>query len=141
MSDWKLHPRLANDSTFVASLPLSDLLLINDARWPWLILVPRVPDAAEWLDLYGEQRQLLDAEMHATGTLLRTHFHTDRINVAALGNVVPQLHIHIVSRRADDPAWPGPVWGFGQPVPYSGEELQRRVEHLQPHVTGMDSDK
>ena len=141
MSDWTLHPRLENDSVFVASLPLSDLRLINDSRWPWLILVPRVPKASEWLDLDGEQRQLLDAEMHAAGTLLRTHFPTDRINVAALGNVVPQLHIHIVSRRTDDPAWPGPVWGFGQPVPYSSDEMQRRIEHLQPQVTARDSDK
>ncbi|MCB1560256.1 MAG: HIT family protein [Xanthomonadales bacterium] len=134
MSDWSLHPRLASDSVFVASLPLSDLRLVNDARWPWLILVPRVPNAAEWLDLDGEQRQLLDAEMHAAGTMLRAHFATDRINVAALGNVVPQLHMHVVSRRVEDPAWPGPVWGFGQPKPYDDSELQRRIDLLRSHA-------
>jgi len=135
MSDWVLHPRLAADSAFIASLPLSDLRLINDARWPWLILVPRVADAGEWLDLDHSQRQLLDAEVHAAGTLLRAHFDTDRINVAALGNVVPQLHIHVVSRQQNDPAWPGPVWGFGQPQRYDDSELQRRISLLQPQAS------
>ncbi|MEZ5464426.1 MAG: HIT family protein [Lysobacteraceae bacterium] len=127
MIDWTLHPRLANDSVLVGALPLSDLRLVNDSRWPWLILVPRVPGVSEWLNLDRDQRHLLDAEIHAAGTLLRTHFPTDRINVAALGNVVPQLHIHVVSRRADDPAWPGPIWGFGQPVPYDDESLEERL--------------
>lgn len=134
MSDWTLHQRLANDSIFIASLPLSDLRLIDDQRWPWLILVPRVPDAAEWLDLDAEQRQLLDAEIHAASALLRAHFDTDRINIAALGNVVPQLHIHVVSRQQSDAAWPGPVWGFGQPQPYAEGERDRLIRQLQPQA-------
>jgi len=134
-----LHPRLTADSYLIRSLPLSELRLINDARWPWLILVPRVVHAAEWLDLDVTQRHQLDTEIEIAGRCLRATFPCDRLNVAALGNVVPQLHIHVIARHDGDPNWPGPVWGFGQAQPYSEagrpEIIHRLEDALSTHAT------
>ncbi len=118
MSGFQLDPRLAADSLFVADGPLSQVRLMNDRRYPWLVLVPRVPDVSEWLELDGGQQRLLLAEINQAGALIRTLPTVEKLNIGALGNIVRQLHIHLVGRREGDAAWPGPVWGHGQPERY-----------------------
>lgn len=119
---FRLDPRLEADSVFVADGPLSQLRLVDDARFPWLVLVPRVAGAVEWIDLDGASQRLLLAEINQAGNLLRQHFAPiDKLNIGALGNVVRPLHVHVIGRREGDAAWPGPVWGAGQRRPYGGE--------------------
>jgi diadenosine tetraphosphate (Ap4A) HIT family hydrolase len=113
-----LDERLAKDSFVVGDLPLCRALLMNDSRWPWLILVPRQNGLAELTDLDPADRGRLIEETARAADWLKAHAKADKINVGALGNVVRQLHVHIVARSAGDPAWPGPVWGFGAAVPY-----------------------
>lgn len=108
-----LDPRLAADSVMIADGPLSQLRLVDDARFRWLVLVPRVPGAVEWLDLDGDRQRLLLAELNLAGRLLRAWAPAHKLNIGALGNVVRQLHVHIVARDEGDAAWPGPVWGAG----------------------------
>src|SRR5262245_34405502 len=108
---WSLHPLLAQDTEAIGDLALSRLLVSNDANYPWLLLVPRRPGASEIIDLdVSDQRQLM-TEIAAVSGALKAITPCDKLNVAAIGNMVPQLHIHIVARRRDDPAWPRPVWG------------------------------
>ena len=102
-------PRLAADSAFIADGPLSQVRLMDDARFPWLLLVPRVAGASEWIDLDGGQQRLLLAEINQLSQLLRTEAGVEKINIGALGNIVRQLHVHVVGRHAGDPAWPGAV--------------------------------
>ena len=118
-----LDPRLAADSAFIADGPLSQVRLMDDTRFPWLLLVPRVDGAAEWIDLDGGQQRLLLAEINQLSQLLRTEAGVEKINIGALGNVVRQLHVHVVGRHAGDPAWPGPVWGSGAALRHDPEEL------------------
>jgi diadenosine tetraphosphate (Ap4A) HIT family hydrolase len=106
-------PRLAQDSQLLAQGPLSQLRLMDDLRFPWLVLVPRLEGASEWLDLEAAQQQQLLAELNAAATLLRAWQPCDKLNIGALGNIVRQLHVHLVARREGDAAWPGPVWGAG----------------------------
>lgn len=113
MTDFILDPRLEADSVFLADGPLSQVRLIDDTRFPWLLLVPRVANAVEWIDLDGAQQRLLLAEIHQVGSLLRGEPSVEKLNIGALGNVVRQLHVHLVGRREGDAAWPAPVWGFG----------------------------
>ncbi len=125
-----LDPRLEADSVFIADGPLSQLRLMDDARFPWLVLVPRVPGAMEWIDLDGASQRLLLAEINQAGALLRQHFAPiDKLNIGALGNIVRQLHVHVVGRREGDAAWPGPVWGAGTRRAYGGDvaELASRI--------------
>lgn len=109
-TDWSLDPRLASDTVTVCDLALSRLLTMNDADFPWLILVPRRAGARDMIDLGAEQPLLMD-EIAVVSRALRDETHCDKLNVAAIGNVVPQLHIHIVARRIGDPLWPKPIWG------------------------------
>ena len=118
MNGFVLDPRLAADSVPVATLALCDLRLMDDARWPWLLLVPRVPGASELLDLVPAQRAQLSDELDRAAHALRACVRCDKLNVAALGNVVPQLHVHLIARRRDDAAWPRPVWGIGAAQPW-----------------------
>lgn len=134
-----LDPRLAADTVFIADGPLSQLRLMDDARFPWLVLVPRVPGATEWIDLDGASQRLLLAEINQSGALLRLHFTPiDKLNIAALGNIVRQLHVHVVGRREGDAAWPGPVWGAGVRRSYAGDapdiaaRLARGLDALPP---------
>jgi diadenosine tetraphosphate (Ap4A) HIT family hydrolase len=129
-----LHPRLAADTTFIADWSLSRVLLMNDRRFPWIVLVPRRAGASEIFDLDESARTMLIGETARTGERLKTwaqaHGGCDKINIGSLGNLVPQLHIHVVARSKTDPAWPGPVWGAGQPSPYDAKELSRFVTEL-----------
>lgn len=128
---WQLHPQLADDTHPVAHLALSELRLMDDANHPWLILVPRVAEATELIDLDQPQQAALCAEISLASRVLQAQFRPDKLNVAALGNMVPQLHIHVIARFTGDIAWPRPVWGTATAQPYSPEALVRRVAALQ----------
>ena len=114
-----LHPRLVADTSPVCNLMLSSVLLMNDSRFPWLILVPRRADVTDIHELRECDRAALIEEVAETSRALSAVTQPDKINVAALGNLVPQLHVHVVARRRTDPAWPGPVWGAGAALPYA----------------------
>lgn len=128
MSGFELDARLAADSVFVADGPLSQVRLMDDARFPWLVLVPRVPGASEWIDLDGGQQRLLLAEINQLSRLLQAEPGVRKLNIGALGNIVRQLHVHLVGRHEGDAAWPGPVWGSGPAQRLEAGELRRRVE-------------
>lgn len=130
-------PRLAADSLWVADGPLSQLRLMDDARFPWLVLVPRIAGAEEWLDLDGAaQRQLL-AEVNLAGRLLRALGPVQKLNIGALGNIVRQLHVHVVARSEADAAWPGPVWGSGPRVPYPTREREALIAALRQNLESV----
>jgi diadenosine tetraphosphate (Ap4A) HIT family hydrolase len=130
MSEFRLHPQLEADTLPVASLPLCDVLLMNDANYPWLILVPRVAGASELLDLAESDRTQLWREIDIASQALREHFVPDKLNIAALGNMVSQLHIHVIARFKNDATWPKPVWGMQPARPYSPEETAGRLPRL-----------
>ena len=129
MTGFLLDPRLATDSVFIADGPLSQVRLMDDTRFPWLLLVPRVADASEWLELDGAQQRLLLAEINRAGNLIRALPAVEKLNIGALGNIVRQLHVHLVGRHAGDAAWPGPVWGSGSALRHTPETLEMRVEY------------
>lgn len=125
-----LHPRLAADSLAIASLPLCQLRLINDCRFTWLILVPQRQEITELHQLTViDQTQLL-RESGEAARLLEAVTAPDKLNVGALGNLVPQFHWHLVARHRQDPCWPGPVWGCGKPEPYDEEQAEALVARL-----------
>jgi len=111
---WSLHPQLANDTVPVGDLPLCRVLAINAADYPWLILVPRHAGVTEIIDL-GDDATKLMSEIAQASRVLKATTKCDKLNVAAIGNVVPQLHVHIVARWKTDPLWPKPVWGADPP--------------------------
>ena len=127
---YELHPQLAADTHPLASLPLCELCLMDDANYPWLVLVPRVAGARELIDLEAAQRRQLMDETDLAARLLRDVFRPFKLNVAALGNLVPQLHVHVIARYEGDPAWPAPVWGRVAARPYEPEELVERISTL-----------
>jgi len=127
-------PRLAQDSHLLAQGPLSQLRLMDDLRFPWLVLVPRLDGASEWLDLELAQQQLLLAELNAAAALLRRWTPCDKLNIGALGNIVRQLHVHLVARREGDAAWPGPVWGAGSMQRAAAQERDGRLAQLRTHL-------
>lgn len=113
-----LDPRLEEVGHPLGEFPLSRVFLFDDARFPWLMLVPRRKDIAEILDLSeADRRQLFDETLRAAEAL-RAVARPDKLNIGALGNIVRQLHVHVIGRFASDPAWPGPVWGHGERMPY-----------------------
>ncbi len=116
-----LDPRLAADALPIGDLALSRALLMNDARYPWLILVPRRVGLSEIVDLAEQDRAVLIEEIAAASVFLRALPHVDKLNVGALGNVVKQLHVHVLGRAVGDPAWPGPAWGVGKAERYAPE--------------------
>lgn len=130
MSEWVLDEKLAADSVFVVDWPLSQLRLINDSRFPWLVLVPRVSNIEEIFQLSDEDQQQLLQESSQLATVLSASFRADKLNVAALGNVVRQLHVHHIVRYVDDCCYPSPVWGIGEALPYQEIELRQRVDEL-----------
>jgi diadenosine tetraphosphate (Ap4A) HIT family hydrolase len=124
-----LDPRLETSSIFVADLAVCQARLQADVRWPWIVLVPRREGLRELEDLDPQELEAATREILAAGRAVRaigeaTGRPVEKLNVGALGNVVAQLHIHVVGRRSDDPAWPGPVWGFGAPVDYAAERMK-----------------
>ncbi len=125
--DWSLHPQLAVDTAAVGDLPLCRLLAVNDADYPWLILVPRRPGAVELVDLGAETAGLMD-EIAAVSRALKALTNCDKLNVAAIGNVVEQLHVHVVARRRLDPLWPKPIWGAGPSRPAADADFGRFID-------------
>ncbi len=123
-----LDDRLARDTFLVGDLPLSRLLLMNDARWPWLILVPRQEGLVELTDLAASDRVLLIEEAASAANFLEREANPDKVNIGALGNIVRQFHLHVVARFASDPAWPGPVWGQGIAQPYDPAAAHARIK-------------
>ncbi|MEH3116605.1 MAG: HIT domain-containing protein [Methylorubrum populi] len=113
-----LDPRLAAETHPVGDLALCSVLLMDDARFPWLILVPRREGLSELTDLTPEDAPAIFEEIRIAVRVIQALARPDKVNVAALGNVVPQLHVHVVARFRSDPAWPGPVWGVGARRPY-----------------------
>lgn len=133
---YALDERLAADSHPVHTLPLCELRLMDDANYPWLVLVPRVAGARELIDLDPAQRLELSDEIDLAQHLLKEGFRPHKLNVAALGNLVPQLHVHVIARFEHDPAWPAPVWGRVTARPYSPEALVERIRWLQAALLG-----
>jgi diadenosine tetraphosphate (Ap4A) HIT family hydrolase len=129
-----LHPRLAADTIALAEWSLSRVRLMNDQRYGWIVLVPRAPGAREIHDLSPTQRGQLIEEIARASEALNKALHPNKINVGMLGNIVSQLHIHIIARREGDPAWPGPVWGHSDPVPYDWSTLSALTKSLQNHM-------
>ncbi|MDX1444060.1 MAG: HIT family protein [Gammaproteobacteria bacterium] len=125
-----MHPQLEADTATVCRLQLCELLRMNDRQYPWVILVPRRAGVREIHRLEPEYQQLLWQEISAVSAALETRTRADKMNVAALGNMVPQLHVHIIARFTGDPAWPGPVWGKHPPRPFSDEDLVSECSQL-----------
>ncbi len=121
--DFVVDARLRADTRHVASLELCDVLLMNDARFPWLVLVPRRPGMVEICDLAATEQATLWQEANHAAQALRAVAPFDKLNLGALGNIVRQLHVHVVGRREGDAAWPGPVWGSGPALPYDEDSL------------------
>ncbi len=130
MQRFSLHPRLAADCHLLGDLGLSRVLLLDDSRYPWLILVPRRMGLREIYQLDVADRAALLQESCRVGEFMMRTFAGDKLNVAALGNLVPQLHLHHVVRFGTDPAWPGPVWGHSAAVPYAPGPLAERTRLL-----------
>jgi diadenosine tetraphosphate (Ap4A) HIT family hydrolase len=117
-TQWSLHPQLAQDTVPVGDLALSRVLLANDANFPWAMLVPRRPGLVELIDLEENAQIQLLGEIAATARALKSITECEKLNIAALGNQVPQLHVHVIARRHSDAAWPKPVWGAAAPAAY-----------------------
>jgi diadenosine tetraphosphate (Ap4A) HIT family hydrolase len=131
---FELHPRLAADTFVLGDFPLCRLLLMNDAQYPWCILVPRRENAREIYLLDERDQQSLLRESAALSRAMMDAFAGHKLNVAALGNVVPQLHVHHIVRYPADAAWPGPVWGRHAPKPYGADERAACLAVLRPHL-------
>lgn len=122
MSAFQLDERLGRDSALLVRLGLCQLRLMNDRRWPWLILVPERADISELYELPMLDQQALTIEVNMVAAALKKATGAEKINVGALGNIVRQLHIHVVARRSGDANWPGPIWGFGMAEPYNDHD-------------------
>ena len=125
-----LHPQLEADTTLIGDLPLSRVLLSNDANYAWLILVPRLPGIVEIIDLEANAQNQLTTEIARVSEALKAVTGCDKLNVAAIGNVVPQLHVHVVARFRTDIAWPKPVWGAAPARPYDAAMRARLTADL-----------
>lgn len=138
--EFQLHPKLAADTSVVGDWPLCRVLLMNDAQYPWAILVPRRAGLREAYQLDpADQRQLL-AETNHLGREMMRAFSGEKLNVAALGNLVPQLHIHHVVRYAGDPAWPAPVWGKLPALAYTPADRDRRLIEMRAILDRLPSE-
>lgn len=134
MTVFQLDPRLDADTLPVMELALCSVRLMNDRRWPWLILVPRIPGASELHDLADTNLQSLSAEVAIAGRALKRLTDCEKINTAAIGNIVRQLHVHVIARSQGDANWPGPVWGFGARVPYDAELAAAVIDRIQSEL-------
>lgn len=130
MTGFSLSPRLAADSVFVTDWPLCQVRLMDDQRFPWLILVPRRAGLEEWSELTRADAHQLSEEIARAGEGLVQHFKPTKINVGALGNIVRQMHVHVIARFEADAAWPGPVWGQGTRLSYETEARERLCGEL-----------
>lgn len=127
---FSLHPTLKADTFFIGRCGISNLHLMNDSRYPWLILVPALDGLSELHDLSARDYADVTGQIQRLSDQLKSHFKADKINVGALGNMVPQLHIHIIARFKNDPAWPGPVWGHSAAAPYTDAAVALQLDQL-----------
>ena len=132
MTGFALDPRLAADTLPVGDLAVCRLLVMNDARWPWAILVPRIAGATELFALPADVRRAVEDEVAGVAGRLAAWPGVEKVNPGALGNIVRQLHVHVIGRRAGDPNWPGPVWGFGAREPYGPGAAEALTAQLRP---------
>ncbi|WP_174061761.1 HIT domain-containing protein [Agrobacterium larrymoorei] len=130
MDTFRLDDRLARDSALITTLGLCQLRIQNDSRWPWLVLVPQRNDVSELFDLTPLDQAVLTFETNLVAAALKDITGATKINVGALGNIVPQLHVHIIARSEGDPFWPGPIWGQGTAIPYAEDEKQTFMKKL-----------
>ena len=128
--EFVLDQTLINDTYFVTNLSLCSVLLMNDSRYPWIIAVPRKNKIREIYELKSNEQLLLLREINLLAEIINSKFNADKINIGAIGNIVPQLHIHIVGRKENDPAWPAPVWGFSPALPYEKKNADRIIRNL-----------
>ena len=133
---WSLDPQLARDSATVGDLPLCQVRLMHDANYPWLLLVPRRRAVTEIIDLAEADRAQLMREVAYSADALKNHTGCDKINVAAIGNVVAQLHVHVIARFRSDAAWPKPVWGFAPARAYDESDRQKFVAVMRERLIG-----
>lgn len=136
MMDFELHPRLRQDCLDVGCFALSTLLLMNDRQYPWFILVPRWAGISEIYQLPEDDRLQLMRESCALSDALAAVYRPDKLNVAAIGNLVPQLHVHHVARYKTDIAWPAPIWGKFDPLPYDETDARAHIERLRHRLEG-----
>jgi diadenosine tetraphosphate (Ap4A) HIT family hydrolase len=137
MPEFELHPRLRADCSIVGQWPLCKLLLMNDARYPWFILVPSRSGLRELCELSAEDTVRYMQESRQISEYLLGAYRAEKLNVAALGNVVPQLHIHHIARYAHDAAWPAPVWGAHPPLAYTPDQLSERLAKARQDLAGL----
>ena len=138
---FKLHAQLEKDCIELGQFELCTLLLMNDSSYPWFILVPERNDITEIYELSDEDQLLLMKESNFLSLILKNYFYADKINIAALGNVVPQLHIHHIARYHEDRTWPAPVWGQHEAVKYKEEELNKILDVINKAMADSDSVK
>ena len=136
---FRLHERLEADTIGLGSTSLCEIRLMNDSAWPWVLLVPAVAGIREIYQLSADQQHQLVRESSALSEAMMDVFGGDKMNVAALGNMVPQLHLHYIVRFEGDPAWPGPVWGKQAPVAYFDEELAQVRSRLAPVLAELEA--
>jgi diadenosine tetraphosphate (Ap4A) HIT family hydrolase len=136
-AEFQLHPQLTTDCFVMADFPLSQLLLCNDSAYPWFILVPKVDGVQDIYQLDWQQQQQLLNESSLLSEVLMQEFKGDKMNVAALGNVVPQLHLHHVVRYKNDPCWPKPIWGQQALTPYTDEALAEIKSRILPKLSAI----
>ena len=134
MDNFELHPRLAKDTAFITDWTLCRLLLMNESDFPWLVLVPRRDALSDYHDLSQPDLALASNEIVRASRLLQNLFCPDKINVASLGNQVPQLHIHVIARFTTDAAWPKPVWGVTPHRPYAPPALEKRLQTIRDQL-------
>lgn len=137
MEQFQLNELLVRDCIELIDLPLSKLLLMNDAQYPWFVLVPRVNDIQDIYQMDWEQQQQFLNESSMLSEVLMEAFRGDKMNVAALGNVCPQLHIHHIVRFKDDVAWPKPIWGLHSMKAYTAQEIQTIKEKVLPSISAI----
>jgi len=135
INEFKLNSRLLEESTFVTKLTLSQVRLNNDSRFPWLILVPEIAGLKELHEIPEEHQTIVHKEMNFCSTVLQKFTSADKMNVAALGNLVPQLHIHVIARKHSDSGWPQPVWSAGDAKPYEKESLVKLADELKERLS------
>jgi diadenosine tetraphosphate (Ap4A) HIT family hydrolase len=134
MPSFVLHPQLEKDSESITLLNLCSVRLINDANYPWVILVPQIADIEDVIDLSDDLQQILWQESALVSRALKHLFTPDKLNIASLGNMVPQLHLHHIVRYQHDLSWPNPIWGQAPLKAYKGEQLAERINLIKTEI-------
>jgi diadenosine tetraphosphate (Ap4A) HIT family hydrolase len=135
---FQLHPQLKQDSIELGKLNLSRLLLINDSQYPWFVLVPEIQNITEIYQLSKEDQQLLQHESALLAESLADSYKADKMNIANIGNIVSQLHIHHIVRYKNDIAWPAPVWGKFEAIPYTEQQIAEIKQTIDDCMTGLN---